>query len=243
MSQPQQSPSIFNIFLSSGSRSQTTPPPTNNITPVIPTRGKTTTIQTKIPDKSESVVKTSKINIKENERLVKDYEQRIQVLNNEIIQCQRSGKKQMALQKVAKVRKLTKQKMEIEQLMDKDEDNLFKVERTKIISNTHKANKELTEYQRDMMKSMDVLDVKEIQIDAAQMNGEMDYIFDAITGNDLIDEDEQQEDNQAYLDELMQGQEEMEAEAGGGNARNDNSGYIEKQPISRNNRINNMMRF
>lgn len=237
MSQPQQAPSIFNIFLSN--RSQPTPTPTNTA-PVMPYRGKTTTIQTKIPDKSESVVKTSKINIKENERLVRDYEKRIEVLNNEIIQCHRSGKKQMTLQKVAKVRKLTKQKMEIEQLMDKDEDNLFKIERTKIISNTHKANKELTEYQRDMMKSMDVVDVKEIQNDAAQMNGEMDYIFDTITGNDLIDEDEQEEDNQAYLDELMQGQEEEEE---GGRARNDNSGYIEKQPISRNNRINNMIRF
>lgn len=215
----QQSPSIFNIFVSRPA-------------PVVSVEKKTTTIQTKIPDKSESVVKSSRNNIKENERLVKEYESKIQTLNTEILACHRAGKKQLALQKAGKVRKLNKQKIEIEQLIDKDEDNLFKIERTKIISNTHRANKELTEYQRDMMKDMDVIDVKEIQTDAIQMNGEMDYIFDAITGNDFVDENEELDENQAYLDSLMQ--DEIE---------NDVPAYIEKQPVSKNNRINNMMRF
>lgn len=221
----QQQPNIFNLFFGGNKQPLSSPPQQQPIK-------KSSTIQLKPVEQSQDLVGKFQKRITQLEKEITQCDAQIKKFETDAVTLVRSGQKRQAIEKSGQIKSLNIDKRDKELIRNQLREEIRKLQRTQAAQETYQLKKEAHEYKRTITTEMDVLDIKEMTENDIGVNGEIDYIFDSITGVNEIDEDAENEANEAYLNELME------------NANSNNNEYIEKPTHTRNNNtINNMMRF
>ena len=228
-------PTIFNLFFggntNNGKQSSTIPQKQQHS----PQKERATSIQLKPVDKSQDLISKVQTRVRQLDREIGCYEAQIQQLNNDAIMLTRSNQKQNALKKVDESKRLQADKRDKELIRNQLREEIRTVQRTQTAQDTYQLKKEAHEYKRSITTELDVVDIKEMSMNDITVNGEIDYIFNSITGIDAIDVEAENDENEAYLNDLMENM--------SYNNNNQEQKVIQNTTMTKNNVIDNMMQF